>query len=97
MRAVSLARPENRYGDLGVEEPPTPGTSKAITSSSGSSAWTKGMTSSRLAPMPLKISSGAILPLPERTAVRMVWPSRSMVRNTKGNDMRAGPMSQNTG
>src|SRR3990167_11392956 len=97
MRAASLASPGKRNGVRGVEEPPTPGTSKAITSRSLSSARTKGMTSSKLAPMPLKISRGAIFPMPGRTAVRMVWPSRSIVRNTKGKDMRAGPMNENTG
>ena len=34
--------------------------------------------------MPLKISSGVKCGLPGRTAVRMVWPSRSMVRKMNG-------------
>ncbi|MNO64567.1 hypothetical protein D3C76_552960 [compost metagenome] len=79
MRAVSLAKPGKRYGWRGVDEPPTPGTSKAMTSRSGSSASMNGNTSSRLAPMPLKISNGVRCGLPGRTAVRMDWLSSSTV------------------
>ena len=56
-------------GSTGAGEPPTPGMSKMMTLTS-SSAATNGSTSSRLAPMPLNMSSGGEASLPRRTATR---------------------------
>ena len=56
--AISRHSPVKRYGRGGSGEPPMPGGSNLITSTAGSSAATKGSSSSRRAPMPLISSNG---------------------------------------
>jgi hypothetical protein len=62
MLAISVHSPVNRYGPDGSADPPTPGGSNLMTSQDGSSAWTNGSSSSRLAPIPLISSSGVRRP-----------------------------------
>jgi hypothetical protein len=59
-RAISPQSPVKRYGPEAWAEPPTPGGSNLMTSTAGSTSFTNGSSSSRLAPMPLISSSGSL-------------------------------------
>src|SRR6266508_122313 len=74
MRVTSHASAGKGYGTGPTGEPPTPGTSKRITSRSGSRASTSGCSTSKLAPMPQHSSSGVRSPSPGRTSYRIFCP-----------------------
>jgi hypothetical protein len=73
MPATTGLNVDRLYGTTGRGEPPTPGTSNRTTLRRGSSASTKGCSTSRLAPMPFMSSNGGTDgSVPGRTETRRV-------------------------
>ena len=82
-RSILTARyalPGNPYGTGPAGDPPTPGTSKRTTSIAGSTASTKGCSTSKPTPMPQHRSKGTAPSVPGRIRTRRSWPRTLMTR-----------------